>query len=542
MKYQLYSTLIGSLLFFSACEDKLDEKHENPDAFGSTEIEYLFAQGAKKTLENDYGDCYNYTFRLLGIYTQTTARGTGQDRTNTYLIQNDKDRWQNYYETRMNTLTEIDKMYEALDEAGKNAYRPYIETAKVLKAYNTAIATDFFGDMPYSEAFTARNTLYGKEVILKPKYDTQKEIYYAILEELKSAAAYLKTAALDKSIDEQSAMTRQDVVYQGDLQKWYKFANSLILRYAMRISNVDEAKTKEVLKAFSIADFITDNQDNAYIVDQTDVSYENGIWRALKESHSKNQGYYCYAPELMVELMNQASDPRLRLLFQPGTDDDGKVIAETNDIVGYPSSADAAIELLSELSAAEIMKKYAVYSSVTFRNNQNLPVGIGITAAEVYFLLAEAQQRNLISLGDAKTFYDNGIIASVQNYHTYYANSSDTGNKVAAITEMDVATDVLQTWLDNSTMKFDPTKALEQIATQKWIHTGILQTYETWAEYRRTDLPVLKDDKEKGTLLNKENAPKRFLYPAGEASMNTDNYNSVSAQNYPEKNLWWDVN
>ena len=90
------------------------------------------------------------------------------------------------------------------------------------------------------------------------------------------------------------------------------------------------------------------------------------------------------------------------------------------------------------------------------------------------------------------------------------------------IANRDVSDETLSNWLATSTFKFNPSKALEQIATQKWLHLGFLQIYENWAEYRRTDLPVLDDDRENGTLLNKENAPVRFLYPAKEASMNTE--------------------
>lgn len=542
MKYQLYSLLCSSALFFASCEDKMDEKHTNPDGFTDTKIEYLYSRGALNALEIDYVDCYNLNIRLLATYTQVASRREGEDRINTYDIQNDKSRWENYYVKRMSTLTEIDKIYRSLSQKEQTEYLPYFETAKVLKAFNTAMATDFFGDMPYSEAFTARNTIFGEAVVLNPKYDTQKEIYYAILDDLKSAATYLKTASLDDKIDVQSAFKRQDIIYGGDLNKWYKFANSLLLRYAMRISNVDPAKTQTVLSGLAVTDLITANADNAYIKVSGKDTAPDAIWRAMRESHSKNNGYYCFAPELMTNLLNAAADPRIKVLFQTGSDDDGDVLDKTRtDFIPYPSSADDAIDLKKVETADEIMQKYAVYNTTTFRNNYYLPVGIGITAADVYFLLAEAQQRGLVSLGNAKDFYDKGIIASVQNYYDYYVNSTETDNKDAAVVATDITDAALAAWLEGSTFKFDPANALEQIATQKWMHTGILQIYETWAEYRRTDFPVLLDDKEKGALLNKENAPKRFLYPSKEASMNTDNYNSVSEQNYPEKNLWWDV-
>ncbi|MCD7926487.1 MAG: SusD/RagB family nutrient-binding outer membrane lipoprotein [Bacteroides sp.] len=536
MKHLLYSLLLGSAVAFTSCSDKLNDKHDDPDAFTSTKIEYLFAQGAQKTIENDYGDMYTYTFRRFGNYVQVTARQTGTDRMNLYDIQSDLGRWENYYVTRMGSLTEIDKIYATLSSDEQAVYRNYAEGAKVLEAYNTAIATDFFGNMPYSEAFTARNAIYGGAVILKPKYDTQKDIYYSILDDLREAADYFKT---NPASDD--AFRRQDIIYSGDVAKWAKFANSLRLRYAMRISNVDPDKAKEVLGSLNVNDLIINNSDNAYLTVSGQDTAPDGIWRAMNESHSKSQGYYMYAPQGMVDRMTAAADPRLPVFFQPGVDDDGNVVDPTQPIKGYPSSADDAIALINSTpdNGVNLYKEYAAYSSITFRKNYHLPVGIGMTAAETYFCLAEAAARNLIS-GDAESYYNKGVILSIQNYYTYYKDSDATG-KDANIVNADVSDATLSTWLAVSTYKFDSSKALEQIATQKWIHLNILQIYENWAEYRRTDLPVLDDDREKGSLLNKEKAPVRVLYPSKEASMNTANYNAQSEYNKISVRLWWDT-
>lgn len=537
MKTKIYSLLISSIFIFTCCEDRMDDKHNNPDAFTKTEIEYLFSRGALNALENDYSDSYYYNFRLLGNYIQVTSRREGQNRINLYDVQDDKTRWENYYVKRMSTLTEIDKIYSTLSPEEQQNYRIYVEAGKILKAYNTALTTDLFGNMPYSEAFTARNPLYGiGEVIFRPKYDTQKEIYYTILDELKTAAEYFKTSPQTNATFE-----RQDIVYNGKTNGWYKFANSLRLRYAMRISNVDEAKAKEVISSLSLENLITDNKDNTYIKVQGQSNAVDGIWRAMNENHTRSQGYYLFAPEKMVNIQKEAGDPRLQVFFQPPTDDEGNIIEEYKDaeIIGYPSSADDAIAKIAELGADKIMNTYAVYNSTTFRKNYYLPVGVGITAAEVYFLLAEAANRGIYS-GNAEDLYNKGIIASVQNYYDYYANS-DADYKDPAITQTDISEATLSTWISNSSYKYNASKAIEQIATQKWMHLGILQIYENWAEYRRTDLPVLDDDRESNNLLNKENAPVRLMYSSKEASMNTENYNAQSQYNDPHVRLWWDV-
>lgn len=536
MKQFIYTLIAGAMFIFTACEDKMDEKHQNPDGFTSAQIDYLFTRGALNAMEIDYVDTYNLDFRLLGNYTQVTSRRDGSNRINLYNIQDDKGRWENYYVKRMSTLTEMDRIYETLGEGEKQTKRIFIEAGKVMKAYNTAIATDFFGNMPYSEAFTARDVMYGGNVIFAPKYDNQQDIYHAIIDDLKTAADYFKSAQTN------SSFAQQDIIYKGNPSGWAKFANSLRLRYAMRISNADEAKAKEVLSSLSLGDLITQNAENAYILLNSKSSTAiDAIWRAMNESHTTSQGYYLFAPEKMVNIQKEAKDPRTQVFFQPPTDDDGNIIEEYKDseIIGYPASADVAIATIAELGIEGIRNKYAVYNTTTFRKNYAFPVGIGITAAEVYFLLAEAAQRGLYS-GNAEEFYNKGIVASVQNYYGYYINSTDT-NKDNDIVNTDISEATLMAWIAGSSYKYDSAKALEQIATQKWMHTGMLQIYETWAEYRRTDYPLLDEDRENSNLLNLSEAPVRLMYPAKEASMNTENYNAQSQYNNPHVRLWWDV-
>ena len=104
-----------------------------------------------------------------------------------------------------------------------------------------------------------------------------------------------------------------------------------------------------------------------------------------------------YAPEFTVNLLKEAADPRLVVFYQPATDDEGDVYEESTEIIGYPSSADKAIALVNGPNGTELFKIYGCLNTVTFRKNYQLPVGIGMTAAEVHFCLAEAAQRGLIS-------------------------------------------------------------------------------------------------------------------------------------------------
>lgn len=543
MKKILLYTLAFTLLIFTSCEDELDKRHFNPDGFTDAKIEFLYTAGASKTIDNDYTDFYSYVFRVIGTYTQTVARKNGTGRGTTYRIQSDLNRWSQYYTYRMLELKEMEKIYDfTLAEDQKAQYTPYMETAKILKAYNTIMMTDILGSIPYTEAWGARNGLYGQPVNLTPKYDTQQEIYYSIINDLETAASYLKSNSLDNTIEMHRIFPTQDIVYNGDFGKWTKFANSMLLRAAMRISNVDEAKAKEVLSKLSINDLITSNADNVYTFKENTALAGNtvGIWRALRESQNSNNGEYAYAPQNMVKIFNEANDPRLVVYFQPPSDLEGNVQYPEKSILGYPESADDAEAVISSMTAAEIRATYGIVNSVTIRNNSKFPNGIGITASDVYFFLAEARTRGFISWGDTEDYYNKGIILSIQEYYDYYKNSTETGMKIAEIANTNVDDAILSTWLASSTYKYDASRALEQIATQRWIHLWILQPFENWAEYRRTDLPVMVDDKENQVLLNQENTPVRAMYPSEEQTMNADNFKAVASDNDSNVKVWWD--
>jgi len=535
---KLFYIILPTLLMTS-CESELDGRHYDPDGFTEARIEYLYTSGLSKSLETSYGDYYSYIFRALCTYTQTLSRQSGDSRMNTYRVESDWGKWENHYITKMKEIAEINKIYDnELSTEEQELYAPFMKTIDVIKAYNVAMASDFFGDMPYSEAWGARNGIHGATADFTAKYDSQKDIYYSILEDLKNSVSYFKTASLQNIALHTTTFKKQDILFGGDFAKWSKFANSLRLRYAMRISNVDENKAKEVLSDIQLSDLITSNADNAYIYMRNVTN--TAIWRGIIESHRTSNGYYVYAPDMMVELLTAANDPRLRVFFQPASDDNGVVIGNiTDQIVPYPACADEAIAITAQSSTQDIRNKYSIVNSVTYRNNYKLPTGVAMTAADVYFCLAEARLRNLTTQGSVEDYYNKGVIASVQEYFNYYKNSTDTPN--AGIAATDVSETALLAWLNNSTFKYNQSRALELIATQKWMNFGILQPFECWAEYRRLDLPVLKNDTENGTILNGSNAPVRLVIPTSEMTLNGENYKAVADKNYSNSLIWWDT-
>jgi hypothetical protein len=140
-----------------------------------------------------------------------------------------------------------------------------VQIARIWKVWLFHRATDLFGDIPYFEAANGTGIL--------PKYDTQKEIYYDMVKELKEAAV-----ALDENKMNPGA---NDLIFGGNIQKWKKFANSLRLRLAMRMSEVDPAKAKtEAEEAVASGLLLSGNSESVKILRTEDYKY----WGM----------YYCY--------------------------------------------------------------------------------------------------------------------------------------------------------------------------------------------------------------------------------------------------------
>ena len=133
--------------------------------------------------------------------------------------------------------------------------------------------------------------------------------------------------------------------------------------------------------------------------------------------------------------------------------------------------------------------------------------------------------------GDAQAAYNNALKLSVDMYY-------DTYNRNTVLADTDKVTPPadLTPFINGPLVAYDGT--LERIATQKWIHLGIVQPYEAWAELRRTDYPVLPPDQLGGRLLERT---VRIVYPSTEVTNNSQSYDAVRAKDTPTTRVWWDV-
>lgn len=391
--------------------------------------------------------------------------------------------------------------------------------ALVMKSMIFGLITDLWGDAPYTSAL--KGELGGTDNIA-PKYDGQDVIYAGILADLDKASTLLSKPKTAYSSIVESA----DVYYAGDPTKWQKLANSLKLRYYMRIS----AKQPDVAKAgiekivanpaqYPIIDDASADATMAYVGNNSgDAWPSNAVFDISGSNYRRVK--MC---STLLKPMQATSDPRLAIwakkveiplavdaTLPAGTDKIvngvrylspdkvGTTQIDTDpNYVGLPPSVS---QLPSGYNFNPTPGQTSVNPHVSYLNEiymqakGTLLKARLVSAAEVRFILAEAAQKGWAA-GDAKTQYEAGVKASLtawglaSSYNTFIAQKG---------------------------VAYDGT--LAQLIGQKWIASWTSAT-EAWFDYRRTGLPALSA----GYAAKRKALPLRFYYMRDELNLNKTN-------------------
>lgn len=465
------------IITLSACTDEFSEINTNPNAPIAVQPSLLFRQ-----VIYDYGEQMSYEGFVAGnLLSQhfTMVDFNLFDRHDLSSPQLGGNPWPIIYRNlRDNELV--------LDAARSNAvYEVYEGPALILKAYMAAALTDLYGDVPYFEA------LNGKEGNTTPVYDSQEDIYLGengILDNLEKGIASIQNYTSAQALE-------GDILFDGNLNQWMAFANSLRIKYLMRISEQTNVSTD--LQAIANAgNYITDNASNATF--DFSNTQPNTFRMAVLRAGDFNLFIESATSE---EILSNLNDPREEVFFRP-SESDGRYAGLLNG----PDASNTSISVAD----------YSLTGTI-FRENTALLDANFMTAWETYFLLAEAAEKGLITQ-DARTYYETGVALAFEYWQTEMpADYLTTGNAGYGANGAD---------------------SMEQILTQKWI-ANTINGYEGWIEYRRTGFPQLKNV---SASLNNGLIPVRMPYPADEAALNAASYASATASNNNSVNskVWWD--
>lgn len=486
-KISLILAIIFLGQFLQSCYDDFDEMNVSPNNAEEVSPNYLLSYVISKTGMQFYGLMNEHT-DIAGTL-QYTQRGTEFNAANQNCYQWGKGSWNAYYDIlRTNQL-----MYDA---GVKENNQFFMAASLIMRSFTFGLMADLFGDCPYSEALQASTS------VLFPKFDAQKDVYEGVLTDLKTASGLLE--GLDSKL---SVLPSSDLLYGGDRDKWIKFANSLRLRYCLRLHNKKEELSINTVSEFKDAatKVFGSNADNATLV-LLGLSDENSAVGGPVRSSNKPYAFKPGRP--LVDYLKERNDPRLQRWVNPverkwdfnateettvnytdifgdtyqmtifPTDDTS---LDTSVYVGLPIGYDN-LEFLGNYNRGDGIRDYpderSAYISyltpIYFENSNDFVNPSLITYAEVEFILAEAALLGDYGVSNVEDHYKNGIRASMNQYKIL---SEAQGFDF----------DVFYSQPTVSYSSSSITNKHELIMTQKWI--ALWLQAESWFDWRRTGYP-----------------------------------------------------
>ena len=478
MKNIKYILSLLIIILISSCTKDFEEINTNPNAPNSVQPSLLLRQ----VLYN-FGENMSYEGFVAGDLLSQHRTALDFNLFDRHALKSPQlggNPWSIFYKNLRDNEIILKKSREVA------TLKVYEGPALILKAYMAAGLTDLFGDVPY---FTAFN---GTEGVVTPAYDSQESIYMnekGIFDNLDKGIAAIQNY--------NDAITLQgDILYNGNLQSWVKFAKSLKIKYLLRISNkVDVSAQLQAL--YDEGDYITANSQNAIF------NFTNTAPNSFRLSQLRVGDFNNFVlSETMEDIMTGLNDTRLGKFFRPFS---ASTNGQFNGLLNGINSSTTSIAL----------SNYSLAGTVFREDTSSLDCNF-ITAWEVQFALAEAAERGLIT-ANGQTLYENGVTMAFQYWNTPLPTNYLTGT---------------------AAYNASGSTPIKQILTQKWI-ANIINGYEGWIEYRRTGFPELRTI---SASLNNNLIPVRMPYPAEEEALNKVNYTAAAAAtndnsiNFP---VWW---
>ena len=414
--------------------------------------------------------------------------------------------WVAYYpDIIKNAVALVSQTTDNPEEVNLNAIGRILKVEAFLKL------TDYYGDIPYFEAGKIYN-----ENIVKPRYDKQEDIYMDFLSELRAASAQLDASAM---------APQNDLYFNGDIEKWRRFANSLWLRISMRLLKVNPTLAQQEAKAAYEAGVMTSNSDICYVAHESsrlDEGPGNGFANQMLEDPTYSN--YRMTNELL-EALTSTNDPRT--LYIGGayytdskrTDITSIVYEKTGSYQGVPAQDfiynawAPALTINIDGKDVSVAHHYQKMQPSKLLTDPASPY-MHLTYAETEFYLAEAAARHWnVSSESAKEHYKKGLVAAIKQWSLFGANVPDDATLEALAEEQ------------SSLLDAGDTEALEEINKQLWL-LYILDPIEAWSNIRRSGMPSKYT--KFYNLAPTENEsdgkrPNRMMYPLEEQIKNKEN-------------------
>ncbi|WP_299391731.1 SusD/RagB family nutrient-binding outer membrane lipoprotein [uncultured Gelidibacter sp.] len=487
--------LLAIVVMFGSCDEGFEELNVNPTK--PTQLD----PSTKLTFIQLYtgGSSYVATLFYNVIHMMQNVQHLNNTSYASFLYK-EGNTHQLFEEQFSNTVKNVVDLEEQLKASTSPTAETDLAIARIQKVLIFSRLTDAYGDIPYSEA--------GKgfiEGIRFPKYDKQSDIYKGMLETLETSAAVLSTGT-------PSSYGSADLLFAGDTQKWKKFANSLMLRLAMRMVKVDNAGAQAWAAKAIEGGVMTSNADIAFTKYENSASDGGPNVNPLTKSFTSRAATQVKISKTLMDYMKDRNDPRVSVLFST-VDGNTDFALQSGQDINDPSRGNANSKPNINIFGGS---GNIVYDAPLFFQ----------TYAEVEFMLAEAAHRWGLAGGDAEAHYNAGVTAAMQ-YLSLYGNG------------VNITTAQINAYL--AANPFKPTEALKMINEQYWVATfgNGLETFSNW---KRSGYPELVPANV-AALLTDGKIPRRLPYPGSEKLNNPDMLAAGIEQQGGDgllTRMWWD--
>ena len=471
------------------------------------------------SVANRYQTAYNLAADCWSGYFGQNNNWGGPNNLNYFL----KDGWvaSSYTES----YSTIVPLWQDLKGKTETQFPEVFALAQILKISAWHKATDMFGPIPYKEA--------GKGLITVP-YDSQEEVYKAMFKELSDAIEVLTKYADNGN---SKLLPNADAVYAGDVHKWVVYANSLMLRLAMRVYYADAALSKKyALQAINHSYGVMKTKDDEAKMERgASLEFKNNLDVLI------NQYNECRMGSSMLAYLGGYQDPRLPKYFNTSTVSQAVTVGTYGKYSGVPTGHD-----VSSNDAFKDSSRPAITSTTPT---------YWMRASEVYFLLAEAALHGFAVGGTAESLYEKGIEMSFEENGIASSEVADymsSGLKPSAysfhLTNPGVNVDVPAVTEATTAWSGSDEEKLEKIMIQKWIAL-YPNGQEAWTEYRRTGYPKLHSaiSNYSNGEVDSEVGIRRMRFPTNKSTSAEDIANLESARKLLRggldkagTRLWWD--
>lgn len=498
--------------------EKLNTDPDNLTEVGARERPFMFAKAQSSSAMS--GSFYQ-TVQNLGpdLYAQFYALTTTSFRTDRYALTPD---WQRRFWTvvYVDTAPQLKSILDNVEEDSGEA-----ALANILWAYAFHRLTDQFGPIPYFEAAEPQDVI---------SYDPMDKIYDDFFVRLTQATEALKALPAGTKVYD-----GYDLMYDGNIDNWIKFANSLRLRLALRISDVDPTRAKAEAEAAVASGVMEENTHNASLLKSLNGNDINGLsqvamWNEFAMSST------------IASYLKGYDDPRLGIYFQPSVDGE-----QFNSLRNGVTATDLGVTRNQAASNSNVGTYWVQYRGSVEEDNVviegNLTQRLHVMcAAESYFLRAEGALNGWNMGADARNLYEEGVKTSLEQWGVTDAATIDA---YLTSTDLPAAPGDYHNSpaVANTPIAWAAVEAMqrEQIGVQKWLSV-FPDGMEAWAEFRRSGFPKMYD------LIQSENTDlpigtfiKRMPYPLTEETSNLEELTKgralLGGPDNAATTLWWDI-